>query len=554
MKAQERVWQPVGWQLLLAFALSLLVLTALIGWLQNVHIVTTNGMYKSIQAEPWIHDPAHARLDASNYLYFPMYGRLCALLDWLGILRGQAWKQLAYLNAFWASVGSVLVFAFVHRLTGSAIAAAAATLFHFGTGFVLLLSVISEDIMPGYVVMLASMLLAAQWFVRPGFRQVAIVGVVFTLGWLIEWRLIFPTLPALLLALAISEGSLRHRAALIGTLLAAIVATTTVVQLPWIGHLGSAGVLGLLWTGKGIDSGWGGITWDKPWLMLSGVGSYFLMDQVPFSAGSAREHAVSLAIPVVLEFAVLAACVAVLWPRRHDRRLWAIAAVFLGTLGAGEVFNLYAQPHDPQMQINVMVWLTVAWALLLGATLARPRALLALVALSFVPLAWNVANLASHRGHDAKAVAALETLKKRFPPESTVFVYWGFEAITMWHFALWSHTWDWDYAGPAPPAPSKVPLFKWIAIDAGAIRHPGWTAEQHAQAIEHDIDYALDNGYRVVVSDMWTWSVAELSDQLGTLSASSRARTISSMLHNTVVAGPPVTIPGVGSYFELHRR
>jgi hypothetical protein len=29
-------------------------------------------MYKSIQAEPWIHDFAQARLDYANYLYFPL--------------------------------------------------------------------------------------------------------------------------------------------------------------------------------------------------------------------------------------------------------------------------------------------------------------------------------------------------------------------------------------------------------------------------------------------------------------------------------------------------
>ena len=67
----------LGWQLALAFVLSLLVLVGLIDWLQNVHIITANGMYKSIQAEPWIADSAHARLDPSNYLYFPLYGALC---------------------------------------------------------------------------------------------------------------------------------------------------------------------------------------------------------------------------------------------------------------------------------------------------------------------------------------------------------------------------------------------------------------------------------------------------------------------------------------------
>ena len=105
----------LGWQLLLAFVLSLLVLCGLIAWLQNVHIITANGMYKSIQAEPWIADPGHARLDPSNYLYFPLYGALCRLLDALGIERGVPWKQFAYLNAFWASLCIVFVYAFVHR-------------------------------------------------------------------------------------------------------------------------------------------------------------------------------------------------------------------------------------------------------------------------------------------------------------------------------------------------------------------------------------------------------------------------------------------------------
>src|SRR4029077_20625530 len=94
----------LGWQMTLAFVLSLLFLNGLIAWLQNVHMITANGMYKSIQAEPWIDDFAHARLDPSNYLYFPLYGVLARLLDTLGILRGMAWKQFAYLNAIWASV------------------------------------------------------------------------------------------------------------------------------------------------------------------------------------------------------------------------------------------------------------------------------------------------------------------------------------------------------------------------------------------------------------------------------------------------------------------
>ena len=466
------------------------------------------------------------------------------------------WKQFAYLNALWASLAVVFVYAFVHRVTGSAKAAALAACFHFGCGFVLLLAVISEDIMPGYTLVLCAMFLAGLWFDRPSHRRVAlVVGALFTLGWLIEWRLMFPTLPALVLALALSEGRPARRLALIGTLVVSILAVAGIVQLLWEGHNGAMGLHDILWTGKGVTTGWAGLSADKAWMMLSGIGNYFLIVGGWVDPLSARRAAAPLVVSVLLQAAIFVVSVIVLWPRRADRRMRAIAFVFLGTLGAGQVLNLYSQPQDPQMQINVMPWLTVAWGLVLGALLNRSRATMVLLALlSLVPLAWNVGQLARFRGGDSAAVAAVAALEQRFPPASTVFVYWGFEPITMWQYALWSRTWDWDGAVTIAPAPSPDPKFKWIAVDAGAIRHPGWTAEQHAQSIKHDIDQALDRGYKVAISDVWTWSPDELAGQLGGLAAANRAAAIHKMLHDNYQAQPAFSDQVAGNYFELRRR
>ena len=536
-------------QLLLAFLVSLLFLAGLIGWLQNVHIVTANGMYKAIQAGPWIADFAHARLDPSNYLYFPLYGASSRLLDAFGILRGVAWKQFAYLNAFWASLGTVVVYGFVQRATGSVAAAVLASLFHIGTGFVLLLAVINEDIMPGYVIVLAAMALAGLWFDRPTYRQVVIVAALFTLGWLVEWRLIFPTLPALGLALLLSQGTVTQRLMRAVVLVVAIVATAGIVQQIWEGHAGAVGLPDLLWTGKGVATGWAGVGWDKAWMMLSGVGNYFLLLGGFVDPLSARHAAGPLLLSVLLQAAVLVAAAVVLWPRRHEPRLRAIAIVFLGTLGAGQVMNFYAQPQDPQMQLNVMPWLTVAWALLAAAWMARPRARLVLAMLSFVPLAWNVAALAHYRGGDRDALAALAAIERDLPPDKTVFVYWGFEPIAMWQYAMWSRTWDLDDGTWEP-----TPRFKWIALDAGAIRHPGWTAEQHAQSIRRGLELAFDRGYRVVMSGAWTWSEAELAGQLGGLSAAGHAPAIHRMLHDGYEAMPVLEVKSAGTYYELRRK
>lgn len=544
-----------AWQLLLAFALSLLVLCGLIGWLENVHIISANGMYKSIQAEPWIADPSTARLDQSNYLFFPLYGVSARLLDALGMLRGVAWKQFAYLNAFWASIGTVIVYAFVHRLTGSARVAALTSVFHLGCGFVLLLSVISEDIMPGYVFVLASMALAGLWFDRPTWQRIAIVGAVFTLGWLIEWRLLFPTLPAFVLALLIAPGPPRKRAGHVLVLLVSVLAVSGIVQLLWEGHNGAIGLHDILWTGKGVATGWAGITWDKAWMMLSGVGNYLLLVGGYVDPKSAKAAAGPLAISVLLQVAIFIASVVLLWPRRDEPRLRAVAVVFLGTLGAGQVLNFYSQPQDPQMQINVMPWLAVAWALLLAGLLPTRRGLaIGLAVLSFAPFAWNVAALAKWRGDDTRWLAAAAALEKRFPPDSSVFLYFGYEPITTWKYALWSRTWDWDNRVAIPPAPSADPKFKWIAVNAGAIRHPGWTAAEHAAAIRRDIDLALDRGYRVVVSDMWSWSPDVLAAFLGTVAASGRADAIYRMLHDDFRATEAFRDPIAGTYYELQRR
>ena len=543
------------WQLLLAFALSLTVLCGLIGWLQNVHIISSNGMFKSIQAEPWITSPSTARLDPSNYLFFPLYGVSARLLDMLGILRGMPWKQFAYLNAFWASLGTVVVYAFVHRLTGSAAVAALSSVFHLGCGFVLLLSVISEDIMPGYVLVLGSMALAGLWFDRPTWKRIAVVGVLFTLGWLIEWRLMFPTLPALVLALMVAPEPIGRRLGHVLVLVASILATSGIVQLSWEGHNGAIGLHDILWTGKGVATGWAGLSWDKVWMMLSGVGNYLLLVGGFVDPRAAREALFPLSLSVLMQAAIFVASVILLWPRRHDPRLRAVAIVFLGTLGAGQVLNFYSQPQDPQMQLNVMPWLTVAWALLLAALLPSYRGIaVPLALLSIAPFAWNVATLAKWRGDDPRWLAATAALEKRFPPDSSVFLYFGYEPITTWKYALWSRTWDWDNKVAIPPAPSADPKFKWIAVNAGAIRHPGWTGPEHAAALKRDIDLALDRGYRVLVSDMWAWPSEVLAGYLGTVAAAGRTDAIYRMLHDDFRATEVFRDPTAGTYYELQRR
>ena len=57
----------------------------------------------------------------------------------------------------------------------------------------------------------------------------------------------------------------------------------------------------------------------------------------------------------------------------RSRAVRSAVALFGVTFVAGEVFNLYSQPQDAQMQVNVMPWLTLAWLFALQAAAARWR-------------------------------------------------------------------------------------------------------------------------------------------------------------------------------------
>ena len=119
---------------------------------------------------------------------------------------------------------------------------------------------------------------------------------------------------------------------------------------------------------------------------------------------------------------------------------------------------------------------------------------------------------------------------------------------------LWSRTPDWDGMATVERAPARDPKFKWISVDTGAIRHPERTAEQDAATIKHDIDQALDLGYRVVVSEIWSWDLAELAGQLAGLSAAGRAPAIYAALHDTYEASLVMTDPMAGRFYELRRK
>ncbi|MDP1838718.1 MAG: hypothetical protein Q8N31_10315 [Reyranella sp.] len=537
------------------FALSMAVFVALILWFDNAQGITSNGVFKAVTIKAWVADSANASLETSNYLYYPVMALFCRLLDVIGVFPGDPRHQLTIINAFSAALCLCIVYLLVRQLTGRRSIAWAAAAFHLAGAFFLNLAIINEDIMPSYTLMFASMALASLWFVRPTARRVALVAALFTIAWLFEWRLMFPTLPAMLLALAVSPGRPLARLGWIALFLGAMVGLAQVAVWLWGPQNGNPGpVLSLLWTGKGTAEGWAGFSAVKVELLWAGIAQYL--------AGGANIADPASLQPIMREMLATTFCIAViaglslliLWRDRGSPQARVLAAVFGVTFAVGEVMNLYSQPQDPQMQINVMAWLTIGWALILTVAVPwRPLPVLGgAMALALALFAYNASRLAPMRGTDAAWREALPRIERNVDPTRTVFLLHGFEADVSELFYAWGG--DWTYFDKLGPAPAAKPKFKFLALVNGPLHKPSATGEELAKNLKGQIERVMDLGYEVVANVVWTWSEAQVEASLATVADKEKAKGLYRALHENFTATPTFSDPTTGPYFRLQRR
>lgn len=532
------------------------LLITIVLWFDNAQGgLTGNGLFKSLELKPWVADPANAPLYPSNYLFYPLYGALCRLLDFLGVFAGDPRKQMTILNAVSCALCLGVVYLLILILTGDRLVALLAGLFHLASNFVMFLAIINEDIMPSYAVLFAAMALAAIWLARPTAPRVLAVAVLFSLAWLMEWRLMFPTLPAMLVALWICEKRLAWRFAWIALFLVGMVATAAVVAWAWQGHEGAVGPIDLIWTGKAVRSVWAGFTWAKVGYLWDGMVGYLLGAGVAAIPGIPGWD-IWRYVATVWMLAVAAIALPFLWRHWDDPRSRALSAVFGITFVAGEVFNLYAQPQDPQMQINVMAWLTVGWAVVLVAVRERRRyggrGLAALAGLTVALFAYNVWSIAPLRGLDSAWEGAIHRMEREADPDRTVWLMHDFD----WAMVYGSLHWGTNDPGVANlgPAPQKEPKFKWIGFTGQVLRHPDWSDERQVAELRGQIDRALDLGYEVLVVRLWGMDQYQLEVATGMVASSARIEALRKLLQGDYVATQAFIDPVAGAVDRLKKR
>ena len=165
---------------------------------------------------------------------------------------------------------------------------------------------------------------------------------------------------------------------------------------------------------------------------------------------------------------------------------------------------------------------------------------------------YNAIRLSKERGGDTAAKTTVAGIDEKIDASAPIFLYWGFEPITGWQFFFGGRHWD-GVSGfhPAPDAIRSLRVAQ--RRFAGPLAHPERTGAENAAALKKEIDWALDNGYRVVAAGFWEDGRRIDWPALVTVSGYASGSAIHVMLHNDFTAERLFDQPGVGAYYALTR-
>ena len=261
-----RVLRAEWAQMAVVVALSVICFAAVVTFYDNSHRGTTNGLWKSIDVEPWVSVASARQTQPANLVYFPMVGSMVRLLP---AELGPVWKRMVWVNVLFAALALAFTYLAALRLFQARAPAVFVVAVQAACGFFLLLATINEDIMPAYACLTA----AVAWAVLMARRQTAVSLLVMAqlaaLTWLFHSSLQLPTVGALLASIVVGDAPLRVRAR------RALWFMAGLLPLPVLAaRMGGLSWTDGLWTSKGLDSGYSGFAANKIVLMWHAMAQF----------------------------------------------------------------------------------------------------------------------------------------------------------------------------------------------------------------------------------------------------------------------------------------
>jgi len=475
----------------------------LIIYLDNTNITTSNGFYKSIDSNGWEKGTRHA-VDSGGLLYAFSMGMISKFIpDSLVSFYGEvtnfvAYRKLAWINSFFGAASSTVVQVLAYQVTKDKIWSLGTAFVHAFSAFILINSIISEDIIPGYFFFVLSFLFLYKALEGSHVRLFLAGSTLSVIAMmLLHWSL-FPPLAAsyfvVLCFLTYHERAyLRFFFEQFFILIVVLYIFSKLATFFASGKYNiDLSVWSILYPNKAGPGSWVGFDWIKLACLYEGVGNYLIGGKnvgVPFSGDFSHVIRNIISWSITLSSVVF---LLIMFFKEEKKNLKIIALFGLSIFFFGECQNLYGQPQDPQFQVQPMFILTTC---LICLNFLRPaiKNSMRIVMLVFALIIGidNFVALQPYCSGDGIMVRGYKEFRDHFPKDSTKIVHLAYEGWSPWLMLF-------DYEGDF-----KVYLKDVTCLNTPFHFTPGISVKDGAQQIMSDIDAALALGKRVIVTVPW---------------------------------------------------
>ena len=549
--------QRYPWGLALLLLLVLVCLnTAAIRYLDNTNLGTTNGLWKAPSIAQW-ESAGSGQIDSGGVAYGLSMGLLCRLIpsdavEWGGRRGFLTFREVTLWNGVFGAVASILAFSIAWMMSGSRAIAVLILLTHFSSGFILLNSMNSEDIMPGYTAYLGCALGVVRWSRHGGYLPIIAASVCLALAGLLHWTLLVPGAIALAVCCVIAMIREPRTAIQIGAAACAffVFVGLALALLSAVNNQFSGSILEFLYPAKAGPSGWVGFQLNKLPLVVTGAGNYFNGAQLVHSWARLLTNR-SMQTDVALSWtALLVALVSIgyWWLRSRRSRSGGgseTTAFFLTVLFVGELMAAYGHPYDPQFQIQPLGIIFVGFTtlLMLARQALRGRAWFACIFVFSLLMCANLADnwlrLERFRGGDGRSLEQVAELLEQYPAQEFVIVSHAYEGWSTWLYAV-------TFKGDR-----EAYLDYTVHLATPFADHQGVSASAAVEQSANRINEAFANGKRVAATVLWNQEPGEFSESLHTLTNADTALEYSILLRSEFDVLPGLNPVVIGTLVEL---
>lgn len=480
----------------------LFVYWALIIWVDNTNITTGNGLYKAVDVHGW-ETFTKFTVDSGGLLYAISMAAISKLIpDSLVSFYGDVvpgfvtYRKLAFINSLFGAGASVILYNLSFRITLSKMWSLCVAFVHAFSAFILINSIISEDIMPAYFFYLLSFLFVFKglfdnqkrrlWLTLATFSTLAVM--------FLHWSL-FPI--AALTYLVIGVYICRQDQQFVRLIIEQIILFLGTIFLFCFltnaigGHLYKSRLhfLDILLPHKASGS-WVGFSWMKFESMFTGIGNYLFgglpMDKIPNILSIIFLRIAMTWLSVIFLFATIWKNKTIILEGPYTRILLIFGVC---SFVFGQLVNLYSQPQDPQFQLQPMVLISLG--LICLHDLQLKKYINALFIFCGVLAFDNIQRLQNFKGQDSKAVTGYKEFRQLFTKETTKISHIAYESFSAW-LMIFEYPGDWNKY-----------LEEITCINTPVHHHPHLTIPEHAQFILKELEAAHKAGKRIIATGPW---------------------------------------------------